>query len=873
MNTDKLAESLSTLNKPQHAAVTCPNGPTLVVAGAGSGKTRVLTMRIAFLLTQGVKPYNIMALTFTNKAATEMKERIAQIVGQQTAQQLWMGTFHSVFSRILHVEHELINMPSDFSIYDTEDSKSLISNIIKKQFQLDDKAYPPSLIQKIISDAKNDMVMPLDYEHDESRTSHDADANRPRTAEIYRTYCNECAKANAMDFDDLLLKINLLFRQHPMVLEKYQNKFQYILVDEYQDTNRVQYCIINQLAASHHNICVVGDDAQSIYSFRGARIENILNFQKDYPECQTFKLEQNYRSTRNIVGAANRLIANNTEQIPKNVFSEGDVGDKIQVWACKSDRGEASKVVGNIATRISLENKRPSDFAILYRNNAQSRTFEEELRQMSLPYRVYGGTAFYQRKEIKNVLAYLRLIVNPNDVESLRRVINLPKRQIGDTSVDRILKFAFDNQTTMWEVMSNAKLLAQTGLNKPTQSRVLNFVALINTLAMESKQLDIYNITVETLSQSGLLKELNDQKKTEEGRDQYANVQSLLNGMSDYVDERREMGMECTLGEYMQEITLLTDADEDDKQDKVTLMTIHSSKGLEFDTVYIVGVEEEMFPSQRCILQPKGLEEERRLMYVAMTRAKRNLNISYAEYRFVWTESKATRPSRFIAELDNEFCNIPQKAQGAALDFGVSGNSSSSRFAKRGYQQARRMGSQGSAYGKPYALQRGQSGGYGKKYDQNYGANMGYGQGFGQGYGANRGGYGNRNKGWQETDIDDFGERGSANGFDIYTDINDIAARTVRQSPAPKFTPMAPPSNTVKVGTSQPTDAPLEKVNETPDKKYHVGQRISHDLFGLGTIEEITGTKMEDVKFRIKFDTRGEKTLLLRFARITAVEE
>lgn len=663
MQIDKLQEYIDGLNAPQREAVMATEGPVLVIAGAGSGKTRVLTLRIAYLISEGVKPYNILALTFTNKAAKEMKERIAGIVGADLARQLWMGTFHSVFAKILRIEAGHIGISPDFTIYDTTDSKALIKSIMKDLGLANDKSYTPQAVLGSISSAKNDLILPSAYAADPKYVNADKAAGRHRTAEIYRIYVEECRKSNALDFDDLLLYTNMLFRDCPEVLDKYQQKFPYILVDEYQDTNMSQYSIINRLAKSKQNICVVGDDAQSIYSFRGARIENILNFQTDYPQCRLFKLEQNYRSTQNIVGAANKLIAHNLAQIPKNVFSRGDDGDKVKVWPCATDRLEARRVVADVALRMRAENKSPDDFAILYRTNAQSHVLEDEMRTAGIPYKIYGGTAFFQRAEVKDVLAYLRLAVNQNDTESLRRIINVPKRQIGDTTVDKIAAFARSHNMTMWDVMSYPRNLEQVGLNGPTQARISRFVAMMDILAQQSGTLGAYPFAVEVLSQSGLLQELSSKKDDQDGKDRFANVQELLNDIKYFADriadEGDDSGSEDNIRGYLMQESLNTDIDEDDDNPKVSLMAIHSSKGLEFDSVYIVGVEDEIFPGSKGIADPSSIEEERRLMYVALTRAKRSCVVSYATERYKFGKTEVCHPSRFVAELDPQYCDKP----------------------------------------------------------------------------------------------------------------------------------------------------------------------------------------------------------------------
>lgn len=691
-----LNDYIESLNEPQRAAVVAEPGPMLVIAGAGSGKTRVLTLRIAYLLANGVKPYNILALTFTNKAAREMKERIAAIVGPDVAQHLWMGTFHSIFARIIRFEAASLGFSSDYSIYDDADSKSLIKRIVK-DMGLDPKVYTDKLVAGRISAAKNDLVMPDAYANSGKYAESDKVSHTPRVAEIYRRYVDECRANNSLDFDDLLLYANILFRDVPEALAKYQDKFQHILVDEYQDTNVSQYTILNRLAQARRNICVVGDDAQSIYSFRGARIENILNFQNDYPECRVFKLEQNYRSTRNIVSAANQIIAINKEQIPKNVFSMGDEGDKIDVWACQMDRVEGSKVVSEISRQVRNHNLSYNDVAILYRNNNQSRIFEEELRRAGIPYRIYGGQAFYKRKEIKTVLQYMRLAVNPADTEALYYVFNEPTRGIGDTSQAKIAAYADQNGISMWEAISTSHL-ERVGLSKATQGRVRAFADMMTDLSQKSETMDAYTFVVETLSQSTYLGYLNSKKDTDPDiKNKYDNIQEFLNGVKDFADGQVEAGEASDIRVFLQMVSLVSDQDNDDGGECVTLMTIHASKGLEFDSVFVVGVEDESFPSPQARLSAHALEEERRLLYVAVTRAKRYCAISYATTRYSHQSGKndPRHPSRFVAELDPRFCNKP--ASKGAEPSSTSGGFGGFRFGGRGFSQ------QSDTYGRPAA--------------------------------------------------------------------------------------------------------------------------------------------------------------------------
>ncbi|MBQ3635452.1 MAG: UvrD-helicase domain-containing protein [Bacteroidales bacterium] len=643
------------LNAPQAEAVKCLGGPMLIVAGAGSGKTRVITMRIANLIANGVSPYGILALTFTNKAAREMKTRIGSIVGSKVASHLWMGTFHSMFARLLRIEAENIGMPVTFTIYDTQDSQTLIKSIIKG-LGLDDKIYKPKTVHGMISSAKNDLLFPADYARDPDIAKRDRDQMRPRMAEIYQMYVNECRKAGAMDFDDLLIHTYTLFRNNPECLERYQKRFAHILVDEYQDTNRVQYAIVNMLAKANRNICVVGDDSQSIYSFRGARIENILNFKKDYPDCQVFKLEQNYRSTQTIVSAANSLIAKNINRIPKNVFSEGEVGEKIKIRQTNSDIEEAKTVVGEISYRVrSGEN--PEDIAILYRANFQSRVLEEALRHEGIPYKVYGGVTFYQRKEIKDVLAYLRLTVNHSDNESFKRVINYPKRAIGETSVSKLEGYANAHGMTLWEAASNPLVLETAGLKGATAQRILDFTAMVTEFSMQAEKVDAATLLKGVLDRTKIIEDLKTDKDSAEGEDRIKNVEELRNAFVTFVDEKVEEGGETSLSAYLTDIALMTDADTGNDENCVRLMTVHASKGLEFSRVFIVGLEDGLFPGSMSILDPVSLEEERRLMYVALTRAKKSLTLTYAKERFRNGETTMSICSRFLKELPEEMCD------------------------------------------------------------------------------------------------------------------------------------------------------------------------------------------------------------------------
>ncbi len=649
-----MQDYLKTLNSSQEEAVITTEGPTLVIAGAGAGKTRVLTYRIAYLLSKGIKPSSVLALTFTNKAAREMKDRIAQLVGDELARHLWMGTFHSIFARILRMEAGVMGYNSSFSIYDTDDSKSLIRTILK-ELNLDDKVYRPGEVLGRISSAKNNLITPQAYYNNAQIQERDRAAQRPRMADIFRIYAARCKKAGAMDFDDLLLNTNILFRDFPEILRKYQKKFSYILVDEYQDTNYSQYLIVNKLGQEHNNICVVGDDAQSIYSFRGAKIENILNFRNDYPGYRLVKLEQNYRSTQTIVNAANSIIEKNKEQIRKKVFSKNEEGEKIKIIKALTDTEEGFMVSGSILETVLKEKLPYSDFAILYRTNAQSRIFEEALRKRNIPYKVYGSISFYQRKEIKDLLAYLRLIVNSQDDEALKRIINYPARGIGKTTLQKLESIANQKEQSIWEILKthNTDTLL---FNRGTISKLQSFVDLMNTFRKKLSTTNAYDLASEVAASTGILKELHNGNSPEE-ISKYENLEELLNGIREFV-ENNEEGLELvTIGNYLENVSLLTDADNEKEEDrnKVTIMTVHSAKGLEFSDVYIAGVEEELFPSRMSYNIPQSMEEERRLFYVAVTRAKKRVTITYTQSRYRWGSPVDCKPSRFIEEIDAEF--------------------------------------------------------------------------------------------------------------------------------------------------------------------------------------------------------------------------
>ncbi|MES2278209.1 MAG: UvrD-helicase domain-containing protein [Bacteroidota bacterium] len=653
---------LQGLNPEQRGAVQQLKGPVMIIAGAGSGKTRVITYRVAHLVRSGVDSFNILVLTFTNKAAKEMRERITHVVGPE-AKNIWMGTFHSVFAKILRVEADKLGYPNNFTIYDTDDSKSVLRAILK-EMNLDDKLYSANVVYNRISAAKNNLISWMEYAKNEQIQADDNENKRPFLGKIYETYATRCFKAGAMDFDDLLFKTNELLKRYPDVLNKYQHKFKYIMVDEYQDTNFSQYLIVKKLAAVTENICVVGDDAQSIYAFRGANIQNILNFEKDYPDVKVFKLEQNYRSTQNIVNIANSIIANNKEQLKKNVFSENEVGDKIKIMRAFSDNEEGKIVAEAIMQDRSTKGMKWGDFAILYRTNAQSRSMEEGLRKLNVPYKIYGGLSFYQRKEIKDLIAYFRLTFNPNDEVAMKRVINYPRRGIGDTTIDKIIISADQHQITQWEVITNAQMY----MDGRTSGAVGTFGTLIQSFQVITKNLSAYDAALHIAQHSGLLKDLYEDKSVE-GLNRYENIQELLNGIKEFSE--REDIEEKGLDIYMQDIALLTNDDNDKNPDAdtVSLMTIHSSKGLEFPQVYVVGLEENLFPSQMSLNSRSDLEEERRLFYVAVTRAKTKLNISYATSRFKFGTLISCEPSRFLDEIDAKYLELDFTAKPAASSF------------------------------------------------------------------------------------------------------------------------------------------------------------------------------------------------------------
>lgn len=766
---------LDTLNDSQRVAVENFEGPTMVIAGAGSGKTRVLTFRIAFMMENNIDPFNILALTFTNKAAKEMTERIDSLVGGGESKNITMGTFHSVFARILRFNADRIGYPKNFTIYDTQDSKSLIKDIVK-ELGLDDKMYKPSMVFGRISAAKNNLISPEEYAENQEIISEDRQSQRPELARLYKAYAVRCFKAGAMDFDDLLYQTNVLLRDFPDVLHYYQQKFRYILVDEYQDTNYAQYLIVKKLAAVWENICVVGDDAQSIYSFRGANIQNILNFRNDYPDFKLFKLEQNYRSTQTIVEAANSVIAKNRDQIKKNVWTANDKGNPISVIRTMTDNEEGKIVSGKIFDLKHNEGASWKDFAILYRTNRQSRSFEEALRKLNMPYKIYGGLSFFQRKEIKDIMAYFRLTANHNDEEALKRVINYPKRGIGKTSWESVIIAANEYNVPLWDIISDFSKYP-VSIPAATKSKISEFVIMVNSFTAQLDKLPAYELAQHIARSSGILKELYSEKdKGPEEVERYQNIEELLAGIKEFTVQQAQAGNEenASLSDYMIDVALLTDADTDkeDDKNKITMMTIHSSKGLEFSHVFLVGLEENLFPSQMSITSRTELEEERRLFYVAVTRAEKTCTISYAASRFQWGQLISSEPSRFIAELNPEFLHF-ESPYGTAKGGGRSLNSG-------------RM-SQDPAY---------------------------------------KGGL-NRTPG-----IPPIAPR-------QLKSINDLASKPATSNSAIEL---------------------------------KVGYNVEHDRFGKGKVTKLEGSG-EDRKATIFFPQTGAKTLLLRFAKLTVLED
>ena len=797
---------LNDLNDAQRAAVEYIDGPSLVIAGAGSGKTRVLTYKIAYLLSQGMKPWSIMALTFTNKAAREMKERIGKLVGDDLAQHLYMGTFHSIFSRILRAEAEHIGFNNNFTIYDESDSRSLLKAIIK-EMGLDDKTYKPAAVHARISMAKNNLVTAEAYDSDPAILEQNKRAKMPAIGKIYVAYVQRCRQANAMDFDDLLMLTFQLFRDHEEIRQKYADRFDYILVDEYQDTNHVQMSIVMQLCKEKLRVCAVGDDSQSIYSFRGANIDNILNYQKQLPGTQLFKLEQNYRSTQTIVEAANSLIHHNRNQIQKEVFSKNDKGEKIQYKPAYSDKEEALIVAKNIQRIRRQDDCGYDQFAILYRTNAQSRSFEEEFRKQGIPYRIYGGLSFYQRKEIKDIIAYFRLVANPDDEEAFKRIINYPARGIGATTVTKIADCAHQNQVSFWEVIGNVEHYG-LNVNKGTQTKLENFRLLISSFIDRSHTLDVYELGDAIIRESRISEDIMSGKNADDLARQ-ENLEEFLSGMQTFVAGRQEEGRmdEAYLTDYLQDVALLTDADSEGEKDepRVSLMTIHAAKGLEFATVFVVGLEENIFPSPLAAVSVRELEEERRLLYVAITRAEKHCILTNAKNRFRYGKMEFDNPSRFIDEIDASLIEGGEEAPESSFGGG--------RSSYGGY---------------------GSEGGYGGRMP----------------WDRDRSGY--RRDYQNSKPVASQFMADPKPGFKSVRAVN--AVHRIMGDTASSSSVALAGSSTSKASSA------AGSLSE--------GCRIEHQRFGIGTVLKIEGTG-ENTKATVEFQNAGTKQLLLKFAKFT----
>lgn len=803
---------LNDLNDAQRAAVEYIDGPSLVIAGAGSGKTRVLTYKIAYLLSQGMKPWSIMALTFTNKAAREMKERIGKLVGDDLAQHLYMGTFHSIFSRILRAEAEHIGFNNNFTIYDESDSRSLLKAIIK-EMGLDDKAYKPAAVHARISMAKNNLVTAESYDSDPAILEQNKRAKMPAIGKIYVAYVQRCRQANAMDFDDLLMLTFQLFRDHEEIRQKYAGRFDYILVDEYQDTNHVQMSIVMQLCKEKLRVCAVGDDSQSIYSFRGANIDNILNYQKQLPGTQLFKLEQNYRSTQTIVEAANSLIHHNRNQIQKEVFSKNDKGEKIQYKPAYSDKEEALIVAKNIQRIKRQDDCGYDQFAILYRTNAQSRSFEEEFRKQGIPYRIYGGLSFYQRKEIKDIIAYFRLVANPDDEEAFKRIINYPARGIGATTVTKIADCAHQNQVSFWEVIGNVEHYG-LNVNKGTQTKLEKFRLLISSFIDRSHTLDVYELGDAIIRESRISEDIMSGKNADDLARQ-ENLEEFLSGMQTFVTGRQEEGRmdEAYLTDYLQDVALLTDADSEGEKDepRVSLMTIHAAKGLEFATVFVVGLEENIFPSPLAAVSVRELEEERRLLYVAITRAEKHCILTNAKNRFRYGKMEFDNPSRFIDEIDASLIEGGEEAPESSFGGG--------RSSFGGYGSSSRYGSEG---------------GYGGRMP----------------WDRDRSGY--RRESQNAKPVASQFMADPKPGFKSVRAVN--AVHRIMGDTASSSSVASAGSSTSKASSA------AGSLSE--------GCRIEHQRFGIGTVLKIEGTG-ENTKATVEFQNAGTKQLLLKFAKFT----
>lgn len=833
---------LKDLNEAQRAAVEYIDGPSLVIAGAGSGKTRVLTYKIAYLLSQGMKPWSIMALTFTNKAAREMKERIGKLVGNDLAQHLYMGTFHSIFSRILRAEAEHIGFNNNFTIYDESDSRSLIKAIVK-EMGLDDKKYKPAAVHAKISMAKNNLMSAAAYESDAAIFEQNKRAQMPEVGKIFVAYVQRCKQANAMDFDDLLTLTYQLFREHEDIRHKYAARFDYVLVDEYQDTNHVQMSIVMQLCQEKQRVCAVGDDSQSIYSFRGANIDNILNYQRQFQGTRLFKLEQNYRSTQTIVEAANSLIKHNRNQIPKDVFSENAKGEKIQYKPAYSDKEEAAIVAKDVKRIRREDGCQYSDFAILYRTNAQSRSFEEEFRKQGIPYRIYGGLSFYQRKEIKDIIAYFRLVANPDDEEAIKRIINYPARGIGATTVLKIADCAHQNQVSFWEVIGAPE---QYGLavNKGTMNKLETFRLLISSFIERAQTTDVYELGDAIIKESGISQDIMSGKDADDLARQ-ENLEEFLSGMSAFVEERREEGRfdELFLQDYLQDVALLTDADSDGDKDepRVSLMTVHAAKGLEFPTVFVVGLEENIFPSPLSAASLRELEEERRLLYVAITRAEKHCILTNAKNRWRYGKIEFDNPSRFIDEIDGKLIDSQDEAGGSL--FGSMSDqpewaraqrprrpwedAEQPRYSSR-YQNSKPVASQFVADPKPSLFD-------------------------------------------DEPETSRTSGRSSVSGRSSLSEGNFKSVRALNAAKRYMETHSSHPASRGTGSSAASVSSSTASSAGSSSCGLQEGMKIEHQRFGRGTVLKIEGTG-ENTKATVEFVHSGTKQLLLKYAKFTVVD-
>ena len=831
---------LNDLNEAQRAAVEYIDGPSLVIAGAGSGKTRVLTYKIAYLLSQGMKPWSIMALTFTNKAAREMKERIGKLVGNDLAQHLYMGTFHSIFSRILRAEAEHIGFNNNFTIYDESDSRSLIKAIVK-EMGLDDKKYKPAAVHAKISMAKNNLMSAAAYESDAAIFEQNKRAQMPEVGKIFVAYVQRCKQANAMDFDDLLTLTYQLFREHEDIRHKYAARFDYVLVDEYQDTNHVQMSIVMQLCQEKQRVCAVGDDSQSIYSFRGANIDNILNYQRQFQGTRLFKLEQNYRSTQTIVEAANSLIKHNRNQIPKDVFSENAKGEKIQYKPAYSDKEEAAIVAKDVKRIRREDGCQYSDFAILYRTNAQSRSFEEEFRKQGIPYRIYGGLSFYQRKEIKDIIAYFRLVANPDDEEAIKRIINYPARGIGATTVLKIADCAHQNQVSFWEVIGAPERYG-LAVNKGTMNKLETFRLLISSFIERAQTTDVYELGDAIIKESGISQDIMSGKDADDLARQ-ENLEEFLSGMSAFVEERREEGRfdELFLQDYLQDVALLTDADSDGDKDepRVSLMTVHAAKGLEFPTVFVVGLEENIFPSPLSAASLRDLEEERRLLYVAITRAEKHCILTNAKNRWRYGKMEFDNPSRFIDEIDGKLIDSLDEAGGSLFGSRVDSMSDQPEWARAQrphrpwedaeqpryssrYQNSKPVASQFVADPKPSLF-------------------------------------------------DDEPETSRTSGRSSLSEGNFKSVRALNAAKRYMETHSSHPASRGTGSSASSVSSSAASSAGSSSCGLQEGMKIEHQRFGRGTVLKIEGTG-ENTKATVEFVHSGTKQLLLKYAKFTLVD-